>query len=116
MHVVSSATMSSPRQASAQAVQAWAHSRHASMQATSFPRSIPPRSTGWVSSICAAPVRALLPRQRPRGGVAGGSRPAPPHPPVANPVPVRSAVLAVRALGPEEGALPAVLALLLVDE
>ena len=46
MHSVSSATMSSARQASAQAVQVWAHSKHAAMHSASFCRSMSPRSFG----------------------------------------------------------------------
>lgn len=46
-----SATMSSARQASAQAVQVWAHSKQAAMQSASFCTSRPVVSLGWVSII-----------------------------------------------------------------
>jgi hypothetical protein len=52
MHVVRSDTMSSDRQASAQAVQTCEHSTQAAMQSTSSFLSMPPRSFGYNSSIC----------------------------------------------------------------
>jgi hypothetical protein len=50
MHARSSATISSPRQASAQAVQVWAHAIMASIAVASLP---------WSSSVSAGYVRSI---------------------------------------------------------
>jgi hypothetical protein len=60
MHLASSATVSSLRQASAQAVQVWAHSKQAAMQAASYALSMFPRSLGYVSSMVRKWVMALF--------------------------------------------------------
>src|SRR5699024_11444827 len=44
-------TVSSARQASAHAVQVWAHSKHAAIQSANFCTSRPVVSFGWVSSM-----------------------------------------------------------------
>src|SRR6476619_7542857 len=63
MQRTSAATSSSPRQASAQATQAWAQSEHASMQATSSALS-KVGLLGWAESMAAT-------------NSAGGALPAP---------------------------------------
>src|SRR5437868_3672913 len=58
MHVLSSATMSSARHASAQAVQVWAQSAQAWMQSASSDRS-KPMDRGWDSIIAVACVMTV---------------------------------------------------------